>query len=61
MIRWIRRWWKHNVKATLYVYVITIDGVVSLALYDKWEASEYCLQLLEKGVDKVRMIETEIL
>lgn len=61
MIRWIRRWCNHDVKATLYVYVITIDGVVSLALYDKWEASEYCLGLIEEGIDKVRIIETEIL
>lgn len=60
MIKAIKRWWRHLIRKDFYVYVITIDGVASLVLYDKWEAAEYCLQLLDKGLDNVEMHETEI-
>ena len=61
MIKWIKKWWKHNIKAVLYVYVITIDGKVSLALYDKWEAYNHCKMLLDRGIPNVKVVETEIL
>jgi predicted negative regulator of RcsB-dependent stress response len=61
MIKKIKRWWKHNMKTVLYVYVITIDGKVSLALYDKWEAYNHCKMLSERGIPNVEVIETQIL
>jgi len=61
MIKWIRRWWKHAIKRISYVYVITVDGKVSIVLYNRWEAYNHCIMLAEGGVDDVEMIETEIL
>lgn len=60
MIKAIKTWWRHLTRKDFHVYVITIDGVASLVLYDKWEAAEYCLRLLDKGLDNVEMHETEI-
>ena len=48
-------------KIVLYVYVITIDGKVSLALYDKWEAYNHRKVLSERGIPNVEVVETEIL
>ena len=60
MIKAIKRWWKRLKRKDSYVYVIAIDGVASLVLYDKWEAAEYCLRLLDKGLHDVRLHTVEI-
>lgn len=61
MIKAIKRWWRYHIKSPLYVYVITIKGDVSLVLFNKWEAINYCTHLCEKGIEDVQMIETGIL
>jgi len=61
MIKWIKRWWKYNIKTVLYVYVITINDKVSIVLYNKWEAYNHCNMLLDRGIENVKVIETEIL
>ena len=60
MIKTIKRWWLYHIKTTLYVYVITIDDKVSLVLFDKCEATNYCKRLFEKGHENVGLYETEI-
>lgn len=60
MIKAIKTWWKRLTRKDFYVYVITVDGNIKVAIYDRFEAFNFCTRLCEKGVDNVEMHETEI-